>query len=98
MAIYVDSMSAPTAGGGTQTFIATDSWELVMTGMDDFHEPIAERKPLAKVLKEWLADPDDADCDGGELAELIISGVNQDEVPVQLRHLIRKVLMVAEAE
>ncbi len=98
MAIYVERMSAPTAGGGIQTFVDTNSWELVMTGVDDFYEPVAEREPLARVLKDWLADPDNVAYDGNELAQLILSEVSLDQVPKKLRSLIRKVIAKPRSE
>jgi hypothetical protein len=89
MAIYVESLSAPTAGGGIRTFIDTESWELVTTGVDDFYKPVAEREPLIGVLQEWLADPDDAACDGRELAQLLLDRVGEEEIPADLSALVK---------
>lgn len=90
MAIYVESLSAATAGGGIKTFIDTDSWEVVMTGVDDFHEPVASRESLTSVLEEWLADPDDVGYDGRELAHLILNEVGEEEIPADLSALVIK--------
>lgn len=98
MAIYVESMSGPTAGGGIQTFIVTGSWELVTTGVDDFHKPVADREPLTHVLQEWLADPDNAAYDVRELAQLILDEVSESEIPVDLHALIQKALQANTTE
>ncbi len=88
MAIYVGSLSAPTAGGGIQTFIDTESWELVTTGVDDFHRPIVEREPLTDTLKEWMADPEDVAYDGRELVQLVLQNVPESRIPPELKSLI----------
>ena len=88
MAIYVESMSAPTAGGGIQTFIDTESWELVTIGTDDFHNPVAHREQLTNVFKEWRTDPDNVAYSGGELARLILSDVPRTRLPDDLVTLI----------
>ncbi len=90
MAIYVDNLSAPTAGGGIRTFIDTESWELITTGVDDFHRPIAERDLLTNVLAAWLDHPNDLAYNGTELAHLILGQVSQGSIPADLQALLKK--------
>lgn len=98
MTIYVDSLSAPTVGGGIRTFIDTESWELVTTGVNDFHEPVAEREPLTSLLQEWLADPHNMPFDGARLSQLVLETVSKDRIPVALRTLLREASLVNVAE
>jgi hypothetical protein len=96
MAIYVESLSFPTAGGGVKAFISTERWELVTTGVDDFQEPVAERKSLASILKEWLSGPDDNPYDAPALVDVLLSEIREDKIPVRLRRLVQKVLREEE--
>ncbi|MEW5717260.1 MAG: hypothetical protein AB1817_01405 [Chloroflexota bacterium] len=87
MAIYVESMSAPTAGSGIQTFIDAESWELVTIGTDDFHKPVAQRERLKNVFKEWRSNPDNVAYNGAELARLVLSNTPRANVPDDLMTL-----------
>ena len=87
MAIYVENMSAPTAGGGIQTFIDTESWELVTIGIDDFRKPVAQRERLTNVFKEWRIDPDNVAYNGTELVRLVLSNTPRANVPDDLMTL-----------
>lgn len=92
MSIYVAGMSAPTAGGGIQTFIDPETWELFSTGVDDFLRPVTSRASLVRVLQEWLLDPDDAAYDGRELAELIANRSSGTVAPTDLAALVKRIL------
>ena len=92
MAIYIESMSAPTAGGGIKTFIDTESWELITTGVDDFRRPIADRSSLTSVLKAWLDTPDDLAYGGTELAGLLLAQVSEEKIPADLLALVKEIL------
>lgn len=92
MAIYVQSMSASTAGGGIKVFIDTELWELVTTGVDDFYKPLAERKALRDIFREWLHDPEDYYTDGFSLANLVLESIHEQKIPKHLLALIHKVL------
>jgi len=96
MAIYIESMSGPTACGGIKTFIDTRSWELITTGVTDLFEPVADHEPLINVIQEWLADPDDVPYDGRELARLVLGQVSENKIPIDLRASIQRALQTTE--